>query len=180
MTSQDLMAKYDSLRDWLNTVNTGESTTLSFDEIDEIVGGLPASARRHRAWWANDFTHVQALAWIEAGRVVDEADLDGQWVRFTSRHLGGEFDDFWKPLRREIVPRRGAPWYEVWEFALTFDGYAYAGKSRTLGEEANVVAAVWHARSDLPSSLDDLRSCLFFEQRRYHHFGEDPDGESAE
>ena len=28
----------------------------------------------------------------------------------------------------------------------------------------------------LPDDLDELRAALFFEQRRYHHFGEGPDG----
>ena len=27
------------------------------------------------------------------------------------------------------------------------------------------------------NSLTDLRTCLFFEQRRWRHFGEDPEGE---
>jgi hypothetical protein len=32
----------------------------------------------------------------------------------------------------------------------------------------------------LPDTLDELRGCLFYEQRRWHHFGEEPTGRSAE
>ncbi len=31
----------------------------------------------------------------------------------------------------------------------------------------------------MPGTLDELRGCLFYEQRRWHHFGEDPTGRSA-
>ena len=30
----------------------------------------------------------------------------------------------------------------------------------------------------MPAALADLRACLFFEQRRWHHFGDTPDEES--
>lgn len=57
---------------------------MSFDEIADLVGGLPNSAYRYRAWWANehDGRHVQAKAWRGAGYVVDSVDLDGRAVTF--------------------------------------------------------------------------------------------------
>lgn len=174
------MAKYDPLRDVLNSMSTRDRQRLTFAAIDELVGGLPNSAHRHRAWWANDPTHIQASAWLEGGRVVEEVDQAAGWVCFSARHLGGEFDAFWKPLRREEVPDRGVPWYQVWEFALAFDGYAYARGAHTLGEEANRAAAVWSVNTELPTDVNALRACLFFEQRRYHHYGTDPEGSDAE
>lgn len=56
-------------------------TTLPFAEVDHLVGGLPASARDHQAWWGNG-GHSQANAWLRPGWKVDRADLTGQWVRF--------------------------------------------------------------------------------------------------
>lgn len=45
---------------------------LSFEEIEQVLGRkLPSSARNariKRQWWANTETHVQARAWLTAGR----------------------------------------------------------------------------------------------------------------
>jgi len=50
---------------------------LSFEEIERLLGRrLPDSARDariKRQWWANTDTHVQARAWLRAGR---KAKLD--------------------------------------------------------------------------------------------------------
>lgn len=57
--------------------------TLAFGEIESIIGReLPASAHRHRAWWANTDTHSQALTWLSAGWKVEAADLDAKTVTF--------------------------------------------------------------------------------------------------
>jgi len=38
------------------------------ERIEELLGGpLPDAARRHRPWWANDLSHVQATAWLAGG-----------------------------------------------------------------------------------------------------------------
>jgi hypothetical protein len=76
------MAKYDSLRDWLE--RAPRPAEMSFAQIDMLVGGLPHSAYVHRAWWANERTgrHVQAQAWLEAGRTVADVDLHAGRVRF--------------------------------------------------------------------------------------------------
>lgn len=48
------------------------AVTLSFEEIEAVLGRtLPKSARDariKRQWWANTDTHVQARAWLKAGR----------------------------------------------------------------------------------------------------------------
>lgn len=43
--------------------------TLSFTDIEHLLGfALPASAKKHRAWWSNSPTgHSQAAAWLNAG-----------------------------------------------------------------------------------------------------------------
>jgi len=62
------VSKYSSLRRHLER-ETGPAVERTFDEIDDVVGGLPASARRYSAWWSNERegTHVQARAWMDAG-----------------------------------------------------------------------------------------------------------------
>jgi hypothetical protein len=47
------MSKYNPLRDWLNNVSAS-IVPISFQEVDDLVGGLPASARKHTAWWENE------------------------------------------------------------------------------------------------------------------------------
>jgi len=80
------MAKYDALRERLQ--RGAEPVSLTFDAIADLVGGLPASAYRHDAWWANDATHVQARAWLDAARTITRVDRSGQQVRFSAPAAG--------------------------------------------------------------------------------------------
>ena len=71
-----------------------------------------------------------------------------------------------KDLIREDVPSPSADWGTIERFALTFDGYKEWGSFEKCAEVAN-------NRSH--SDLTELRTCLFFEQRRWRHFGQEPD-----
>lgn len=77
------MAKYTKLGLHLKTVMS-EKIQLSFQDIEKILGfSLPESAEKHRSWWANDNTHVQALnGWIEHGCRVGFIDLAHKVVIF--------------------------------------------------------------------------------------------------
>ncbi len=77
------MSKYSALRRHLEG-EPGTSVEMAFAEIDDIVGGLPASARRYSAWWSNELegTHVQARAWMDAGWTVASVNLNAELVRF--------------------------------------------------------------------------------------------------
>jgi len=55
---------------------------MTFEQIEALVGPLPASARKHRTWWANDQSHVQALAWLSLGRMVESVDFPRERVLF--------------------------------------------------------------------------------------------------
>ena len=80
------MAKYDALFEHL-CHRTDEAVSMSFDEIERLVGPLPASATRQRAWWSNGIAgtrHVQASAWLNAGREVESVDPDRRTVRFSA------------------------------------------------------------------------------------------------
>ncbi len=78
------MSRYNNLRDHLR-IRRGQTLSMAFDEIAELVDGLPPSAFEHREWWANDGTHVQAQAWMAAGWAVDSVDLPGRQVQFVVR-----------------------------------------------------------------------------------------------
>ncbi|MHB8328189.1 MAG: hypothetical protein ACYDD6_00935, partial [Acidimicrobiales bacterium] len=80
-------------------------------------------------------------------------------------------------LCRDMVPGRGGSWEAVEEFALTYDGHAYWSDVAELGNRA---MQHWTRDRALPTMLDELRGCLFYEERRWHHFGEDPHGRGAE
>jgi hypothetical protein len=72
-------------------------------------------------------------------------------------------------LTLDLIPTPDASWHEIQEFALAFSGYSFHGSSEKCAEIAN-------ARRH--ETLSDLRTCLFFEQRRWHHFGRDPHDEA--
>jgi hypothetical protein len=63
-----------------------EPLQMSFDEIGQLVGPLPESASRYQAWWSNDSggRHVQAQAWLEAGREVLSVDRPGRRLTFSA------------------------------------------------------------------------------------------------
>ena len=80
------MGKYDPLFEFLCRAHD-EPVELTFDQIQDLVGPLPASAFAHPAWWANEAEggrDVQARAWTNAGRQVEAVDRDARRVRFTA------------------------------------------------------------------------------------------------
>ncbi|MCU1453835.1 MAG: hypothetical protein JWN46_1981 [Acidimicrobiales bacterium] len=82
------MAKYDPLRDRL-ALRIDGPLTLTFGEIDALVGGLPASARTYAAFWSNHPQgHVHASAWLDNGREVEALDLGAERVSFTMGSAG--------------------------------------------------------------------------------------------
>lgn len=75
--------KYDPLRRYL-LQQTRNRVPMTFREVEAIISGtLPASARRHRPWWANDATgHAHAQAWLEAGYRTEQVDMAGERLVF--------------------------------------------------------------------------------------------------
>jgi hypothetical protein len=73
-------------------------------------------------------------------------------------------------LNLDEVPRPDEPWPTIQRFAHTFHAYDRHGSFAAC-------AAIAGARRR--ESLSDLRTCLFFEVRRWHHFGKDPDERAA-
>ena len=80
-----------------------------------------------------------------------------------------------RDLTERDIPSPNAAWRRISEFALTFDGYSHWRSFDKCAEIANPCAEAFAKNRELPDSLTKLRTCLFFEQRRYHHFGHGPD-----
>ena len=64
-----MASKYEPLQRTLEQRPGDEVVALTMAEITALVGGLPPSADQP-AWWANSPGHVQARAWLQAGRRV--------------------------------------------------------------------------------------------------------------
>jgi hypothetical protein len=75
--------KYNPLRLYLRQ-QTQSRVPMTFQQIEAVIGGrLPASARKHRPWWANDARgHAHAGAWLGEGYRTEEVDMEGEKLVF--------------------------------------------------------------------------------------------------
>ena len=71
-------------------------------------------------------------------------------------------------LHLDDIPPPRSSWDVIQKFALTFNGYEEIGE-----DECGVIA---NKRS--PSTLSEMRGCLFYEQRRFRHFDQEPEKDS--
>lgn len=57
---------------------------MKFEEVARVIGSeLPASAYKHRPWWANESAgHVHAKAWLAAGYEATQVDMEGHKLVF--------------------------------------------------------------------------------------------------
>ncbi|HSH60361.1 MAG TPA: DNA methyltransferase [Acidimicrobiales bacterium] len=67
----------------------------------------------------------------------------------------------------------------IWKYALTVHGADYAARflGREWGELANELMQRYRESGTWEGTFEELRCCLFFEQRRYRHFGWEPESE---
>lgn len=125
---------------------------------------------------------VRSLSVVDSGADASTPERAEPRLRWTDPNTApdGDFIAAAIPnaeLRVSEVPGRGDSWEAVSDFALSYDGHGYWADLPTL---AGRVLQGWTRRRCLPDTLDELRGCLFYEQRRWHHFGEEPSGRSAE
>ncbi|MGO8749182.1 MAG: hypothetical protein ACLQNE_24755 [Thermoguttaceae bacterium] len=81
-------------------------------------------------------------------------------------------------LTLKVLPKNRAEWQTIVRFAYSFDGYDYWGDREKCGEIGNTLRKHYFERRTLDFSVEKLRTALFFEARRYHHFGSAPDKQS--
>jgi hypothetical protein len=80
----ELARKYDALQDYLaSQAKDKRQFTMTFTQIDQLVGQLPQTARIRRTWWANTVDDGrEPKAWQAAGWHVQSVDLEAQTVVF--------------------------------------------------------------------------------------------------
>ncbi|WP_273455763.1 hypothetical protein [Nevskia ramosa] len=74
-------------------------------------------------------------------------------------------------LQLQQIPASDAAFEVVEQFGYTFNGFKQLGSFAACADIAN---------EPLHNTLTELRACLFFEQRRWHHYGDTPDAEAVE
>lgn len=78
------MSKYEPLRRHLES-SDDQQVTMTFADVAGIVGPLPPSAFKYRAWWSNNAkTSAPRHGWLPAGRRILRVDLAAETVTFTS------------------------------------------------------------------------------------------------
>ena len=81
-----MTGKYDPLEKYLRALPVSQDKlTLSFEAIEQVLSDqLPESAYQDRDWWGNQRqgTYVEAIAWMDAGWMVETVDFREKWVRF--------------------------------------------------------------------------------------------------
>ncbi|HEY5047338.1 MAG TPA: hypothetical protein VII49_04890 [Rhizomicrobium sp.] len=77
------MALYEPLGEYLKR-NAGSRMAMTFREVEAVIGRkLPASAYRHRPWWANEARgHSHAKAWLQAGYKTEQVDMAAKKLVF--------------------------------------------------------------------------------------------------
>jgi excisionase family DNA binding protein len=77
--------KYEGLKQFLKLAK-GDQIKMSFADIEaHMKEKLPQSAYNLRPWWANDFSHSQARAWLHAGWETRGLNLLKRYVTFVRR-----------------------------------------------------------------------------------------------
>jgi hypothetical protein len=78
------------------------------------------------------------------------------------------------------IPHQRASWKKIEPFAQTFDGYKHWGSFKKCREVAEEGVKLYRGKKELTQSLTDLRSCLFFESRRWKHYEKSPSKKGME
>jgi hypothetical protein len=106
-------SRYAPLAAWLqNRPPNKDVVYVKFEQIEELIDGpLPASAYKHRAWWANDSTsHTQSQQWLDVGWRVGEVAMSSQRVRFVRiKGLEGKYIDFFSALLNDLREKTQMP-----------------------------------------------------------------------
>lgn len=81
-----MTAKYRPLENYLKN-KASSHVPMSFSDIEAVIEGrLPASARKHRAWWSNNPSNsVITHSWLAAGYKTAKVSLEGETVVFVRR-----------------------------------------------------------------------------------------------
>jgi len=77
-----LVSKYEDLAKHLQKQNA-DMLRMTFEEVSQIVGGLPQGAYDHRAWWANSASQNHAMnGWMSVGWETSQVDMKKEELVF--------------------------------------------------------------------------------------------------
>lgn len=106
-------SRYAPLAIWLQKQPLNQETIpLTFRQVEEIIGeSLPASARKHRAWWSNHLEfNPQARQWWEVGWRVATVRMTEEIVVFARvEERKKAYIKFFSSLLDQLASRRAFP-----------------------------------------------------------------------
>ena len=181
-------SRYAPLAIWLLQRPLGEEQViLIFKDIEELIRDkLPASARKHRAWWSNHLNNPQAIQWWDAGWRVSYVDIEKELVQFTRiNERESSYNEFFHSLyiilSQEANFALKAPstylrnWITVTQiFGYASFGYAFTYRKRfrvelyidTGNKEKNkrIFDALYLKRSEIVANLESVPGKLEWER----------------
>lgn len=84
------MGKYTPLTEFL-AARRGRRITMSFSEIEQVVGAPLPNSKRIRAWWSNNSdNNVMTVAWLAAGFKSADVDIEQERLTFVPAGLPSE------------------------------------------------------------------------------------------
>jgi CBS domain-containing protein len=145
-------SKYEPLANYLRHQPGGtDRIEISFEQIENIIkGDLPASARRHRAWWANDAaSHSHANSWLESGWRTAYVNMNAEklvFLRIKERERAyiAFFSALLSELRSEAtfpvkdISPDGANWIVIAELPQSTPKLAWVNYSFARGKQFRV------------------------------------------
>lgn len=92
----------------------GEEVAMTFSEIERVLGfSLPASARKHQAWWSNNpSNNTMTEVWLDAGFRTERVDVAGEsvvFVRARERDMGSSNVGFGEAPSKTVDVPQPAP-----------------------------------------------------------------------
>jgi CBS domain-containing protein len=113
----DSGGRYAALADYLqNQPGRIEQVVLTFNQIEEIINSdLPLSARKYKAWWANDsIEHTHSQLWLDAGWRTTYINLTEGRVTFTRiKDREKAYIDFFTRLLDDLRKKAAFPIRDV-------------------------------------------------------------------
>jgi hypothetical protein len=110
-------SRYAPLAIWLQSrPPTQDRVALTFEEVEAILGeGLPHSARRHNAWWANDTVgHSHSREWLDAGWRRAQVSLSEERVIFARiKERQRAYIEFFGALQADLRAQTSFPLKEI-------------------------------------------------------------------
>jgi len=88
----ETMTKYSPLGDFLRKQRR-RAVSMTFAEIERVIGAKLPRSHRYRAWWSNNaFNSVMTKVWLEAGYRTEQVDMEGRRLVFRRLEAGQDPD----------------------------------------------------------------------------------------